>query len=194
MRIGVQLTGHAAPEDWHFIDSSEWSSFAPGRSIYAVLGPGTPMAGYDKYAIEDLADGSCLFTIWNDEPNDLAPPGATPVPMRVDDYYARVFVFHGVQPDARIGGAYNNMAQHIVYAGRNAMARLNRGQADIDFRPWHEFVKPAAGVTRAGEWVTDAQSEQHEFKQSRHSSEFHQSPQTTIATAIESWHDSQTRT
>lgn len=168
MRVLIQ---HARrnPRDWEAVDSTDWGRL-PARPLPSVVGgqddepgwvmrlnvQGVSFVGYDHYAVEPLPDRACRVTVWKDDPDDL-PTDA------LGEFYARVWTFLPLAPDARIGGRYNTRQSQVVYAG----PRLTRFYEDNPtentvVRSWGEFAPPPDAVVRHGVWVPDELMSAHD--------------------------------
>lgn len=170
MKAFVQWTA-ADPRDWVEIDTAQWAA------LPKLPEPATPSGGDnrpglvcglniqgvsfdgDHYAIEDLPDGSCRVTVWNDDPEDY-PPGWRS---------ARVWTFRPLFEDPERGHAWNARPTKAIYVGDDIRRAYDRAKWNpAELRPWSGFAPPDPHFVRHGAWLPDRLYEGHWRSRSLH--------------------------
>lgn len=167
MRVLVQWA-QRNPRDWIEVDSSAWGSLPDlGIPARGVLGGRNNATGWvnrlcvqgvhfphDHYAVEDLTDGSggVRVTTWHEDSDDYPP----------DEFVARVWTFLPLFQDPRVGGLWNTRQSQVIYAAPKVYQVWQSVMpGNTELRPWEEFIRPPAGLTRHGVNLDNAKYAEH---------------------------------
>lgn len=161
MKILIQWT-RKTPTDWQTYDSKDWALLPKKPEptgleviedidgwVYQICVMGVWFTA-DHYAVEDLPNGNCKVTYWNDDPVDY-PEG---------EKYACEWFFYPVTEEQF--KARQPKYEVIRYDQSEVAKRVKKGLGFTTYKSFSEFVKPSEIITKHGIWVSDELNKLHD--------------------------------